>query len=119
MDIIDIYQEQNYKYKKEAKKELKEEEKEGKEGKEKEEEEYKEYKEEEEEDEIVMDEVLLKLLYNKSMNQVDTNITEYESCKEKKQNKIKKIKKNIITQENVTTMYQRKFNPRFPPYNLK
>ena len=112
MDIIDIYQEQIYKNKKEVKKEKEEEHKE---------EEYKEeeYKEEEYEDEIVMDDVLLKLIYNKSMNQVDTNITEYEVCKEKKQNKIKKIKKNIITQENVTTMYQRKFNPRFPPYNLK
>ena len=111
MNIVDIYQEQNYKNKKEDKKEEKKEDKK-EDTKDKEE-------DNEEEDEEVMDEVLLKLLYNKSMNQVETNIIQYELCKEKKQIKIKKIKKNIIIQENITTQYQRKFNPRFPPYNLK
>ena len=55
------------------------------------------------------------------MNQIEPNIIEYECHKEKKQNKNKNkiIKKNIIAQESNITMYQRKFNPRFPPYKLR
>ena len=61
---------------------------------------------------------LLKLLYDKNINQIEPNIIQHEFYKEKKQYKPKKIKKNIIVQETNITMYQRKFNPRFPPYKL-
>ena len=117
MDIIDIYKEQVYKKSKDKK--INDIENNDIENNDIENNDIKnDIENDSKEEESDIDEELIKLLFNKNTEQLESNIIQYDFCKQIKQHKVKKVKKNIIVQENNKTMYQRKFNPRLPPYKL-